>query len=169
VRENVWSNFISVLLPRLQQGGGCLICCTRWQVDDLPGRLVEREADRWKVLSYASECRVKASPARHAVFVTPLSMGVSPSTPHNLILLCKSLARHALTRHATQSASAHKNRGARRLPVPAFGNQKFSFKPNWMLRRSGGGVVMALGGMMPLKAWIPVRPGALRSRFPVLM
>ena len=54
VRENVWNNFVSVLLPRLQQGGGVLICCTRWHQDDLVGRLLEREPDKWKVLSYPS-------------------------------------------------------------------------------------------------------------------
>ena len=52
VHENLWANFITVLLPRLQQGGGVLIVCTRWHEDDLCGRLLEREPGRWKVLSY---------------------------------------------------------------------------------------------------------------------
>ena len=29
VRENVWNNFVSVLLPRLQEGRGVLICSSR--------------------------------------------------------------------------------------------------------------------------------------------
>jgi hypothetical protein len=52
VREAVWNNFISVLLPRLQEGRAVLICSTRWHQDDLVGRRLEREPDKWRVLSY---------------------------------------------------------------------------------------------------------------------
>ena len=38
VREAVWNNFVSVLLPRSLEGRGVLICCTRWHQDDLVGR-----------------------------------------------------------------------------------------------------------------------------------
>ena len=40
-----------MLLPRVQEGRGVLICSTRWH-QDLVGRLIEPEPDKWQVLSY---------------------------------------------------------------------------------------------------------------------
>ena len=95
-------------------------------------------------------------------------LGQEQSKSYVVLMLWKMSLR--VSKKTLLNQQAHIKIGRpRRLPVAALGNQKFSFKPNWMLRRSGGGVVMGLGGMMPLKAWIPVTPGALRSRFPVLM
>ena len=57
-----------MLLPRLQEGGAVAIVGTRCHQDDLVGRLLEREGDKWRVLSYPSIAeedevhRVKAEP-----------------------------------------------------------------------------------------------------------
>ena len=40
-----------MLLPRVQEGRGVLICSTHWH-QDLVGRLIEREPDKWRAFSY---------------------------------------------------------------------------------------------------------------------
>lgn len=49
-RELVWDWYRSTLFTRLMPGGSIVLIQTRWHEDDLAGRLLEQEADQWKVL-----------------------------------------------------------------------------------------------------------------------
>lgn len=50
-RENAWDWYQSALLTRLKPRGRIVICMTRWHEDDLAGRLLTIEPNRWKVIS----------------------------------------------------------------------------------------------------------------------
>lgn len=50
-RARVWEWFQDDLMTRLRPGAGIVLVQTRWHEDDLAGRLLEREAGRWRVLS----------------------------------------------------------------------------------------------------------------------
>ena len=52
IRDGIWKNFTTALRTRVQDGGGILIVSTRWHLDDLCGRLLEREPERWRVVSF---------------------------------------------------------------------------------------------------------------------
>lgn len=52
--DGIWINFTTALRTRVQDGGGILIVSTRWHLDDLCGRLLEREPDRWRVVWLAA-------------------------------------------------------------------------------------------------------------------
>lgn len=52
IRDGIWKNFTTALRTWVQNGGGILIASTRWHLDDLCGRLLEREPDRWRVISF---------------------------------------------------------------------------------------------------------------------
>lgn len=50
-RERVWEWYTSVLLTRLHNESRQLFIMTRWHEDDLAGRILAREADKWDVVS----------------------------------------------------------------------------------------------------------------------
>ena len=50
-RERIWEWYTSVLLTRLHNNSRQLFIMTRWHEDDLAGRILQREAERWEVLS----------------------------------------------------------------------------------------------------------------------
>lgn len=50
-RERVWDWYTSVLLTRLHNDSRQLFIMTRWHDDDLAGRILRQEADKWTVLS----------------------------------------------------------------------------------------------------------------------
>lgn len=50
-RERIWEWYTSVLVTRLHNKSRQLFIMTRWHEDDLAGRILEREADKWTVLS----------------------------------------------------------------------------------------------------------------------
>lgn len=50
-RERVWEWYTSVLLTRLHNESRQLFIMTRWHEDDLAGRILEKEADKWEVVS----------------------------------------------------------------------------------------------------------------------
>lgn len=49
-RERVWDWYTSVLLTRLHNESRQLFIMTRWHEDDLAGRILKHEADKWTVL-----------------------------------------------------------------------------------------------------------------------
>ncbi|MCK6581202.1 MAG: terminase family protein [Anaerolineae bacterium] len=49
-RAAVWDAYRSDLFTRLEPGGAIILIMTRWNEDDLAGRLLQQEADAWKVL-----------------------------------------------------------------------------------------------------------------------
>lgn len=50
-RERVWEWYTSVLATRLHNDSKQLFIMTRWHEDDLAGRILRHEADKWEVLS----------------------------------------------------------------------------------------------------------------------
>lgn len=50
-RERAWEWYRSTALTRLEPGGRVVLIQTRWHKDDLAGRILEHEADRWRILS----------------------------------------------------------------------------------------------------------------------
>lgn len=49
-REQLWDEWRNTLLSRLAPGGAVILIQTRWHEDDLAGRLLRMEGDRWTVL-----------------------------------------------------------------------------------------------------------------------
>lgn len=54
-RETAWQWYLNDFLPRLKPGAAQIVIMTRWHEDDLGGRLLEREADRWRVIELPME------------------------------------------------------------------------------------------------------------------
>lgn len=54
-REKAWEWYVNDLLTRLKPGGRQIVVMTRWHEDDLGGRILERERDRWHVIELAME------------------------------------------------------------------------------------------------------------------
>lgn len=54
IRNKVYNWYTSTLYTRLAPGGGILIIMTRWHVDDLCGRLLEKDKDakQWEIIEY---------------------------------------------------------------------------------------------------------------------
>lgn len=49
-REKVWESYTDDLYTRLEPGGAVIVMMTRWHEDDLIGRLLKREPDKWACL-----------------------------------------------------------------------------------------------------------------------
>jgi hypothetical protein len=49
-RDKLWSWWLSDFLPRLKPEAAIVLINTRWHQDDLAGRLLATEGDRWRVL-----------------------------------------------------------------------------------------------------------------------
>lgn len=49
-RETAWQWYLSDLLTRLKPGARQILVMTRWHEDDLGGRILEREADKWTII-----------------------------------------------------------------------------------------------------------------------
>lgn len=54
-REKAWDWYVNDLLTRLKPGAKQIVVMTRWHEDDLGGRILERERDRWHVIELAME------------------------------------------------------------------------------------------------------------------
>lgn len=54
-REKAWDWYVNDLLTRLKPGARQIVVMTRWHEDDLGGRILERERDRWDVIELAME------------------------------------------------------------------------------------------------------------------
>lgn len=56
IRGNVWDWYTSTAYTRLSPGGGVIVINTRWNMDDLSGRLLEAqtsgEGDSWRVINF---------------------------------------------------------------------------------------------------------------------
>ena len=50
-RERVWDWYTSVLMTRLHNESRQLFIMTRWHEDDLAGRILQKEPDKWEVVS----------------------------------------------------------------------------------------------------------------------
>ena len=54
-REKAWEWYVNDLLTRLKPGARQIVVMTRWHEDDLGGRILERERNRWHVLEIPME------------------------------------------------------------------------------------------------------------------
>lgn len=61
-REMLWSEWKDTLSTRLQPGGRVILILTRWHEDDLAGRLLKHEPDKWTVLSLPAVCESEDDP-----------------------------------------------------------------------------------------------------------
>lgn len=52
IRQSVWEWYSSTLLTRLSRDASIIIAMTRWNLDDLAGRLLATEPDEWTVLAF---------------------------------------------------------------------------------------------------------------------
>ena len=52
IRDSSWNWLATVALPRIQEGGGAIVMSTRWHMDDIIGRLQDREKGRWRVVNF---------------------------------------------------------------------------------------------------------------------
>lgn len=59
-RDRVWDWYNDVFLTRLHNDSKQILIMTRWHEDDLAGRLLEREGDRWTVLRIPAVCEQEA-------------------------------------------------------------------------------------------------------------
>lgn len=50
-RNAIWDSYTDDLLTRLAPGGAVIVMATRWHEDDLTGRLLKNERDKWTVLN----------------------------------------------------------------------------------------------------------------------
>ena len=50
-RDRVWEWYVNVLLTRLHNGSRQILIMTRWHEDDLAGRLLKKEPEKWEVIS----------------------------------------------------------------------------------------------------------------------
>lgn len=54
-RDRAWDWYVNDFLTRLRPGAAQIVIMTRWHEDDLGGRILERERDRWRVIELAME------------------------------------------------------------------------------------------------------------------
>lgn len=57
VRDKQWDWYKFDLMTRLKPGAAVILIQTRWHEDDLAGRLLAEEGDRWRVVSLPMEAR----------------------------------------------------------------------------------------------------------------
>lgn len=58
-RDRLWDWYTDVFLTRLHNDSKQILIQTRWHTDDLAGRLLEREGDKWEVVSIPAICEVE--------------------------------------------------------------------------------------------------------------
>lgn len=50
IKDKIWNEWNLTFFPRLQKGGSVIVIMTRWQIDDLAGRLMKKKSLPWKEL-----------------------------------------------------------------------------------------------------------------------
>lgn len=51
-RDKIWEWYLSTAFTRLEPGGAVVLVMTRWHEDDLAGRLLLQERDKWEVIAF---------------------------------------------------------------------------------------------------------------------
>lgn len=54
-RDKIWDEWQSSLLSRLHPGGVVILIMTRWHEDDLAGRLLQHEPEKWSIINLPAE------------------------------------------------------------------------------------------------------------------
>ena len=55
-RNRIWDWYTDVFLTRLHNNSKQILIQTRWHADDLAGRLIEREGDKWTIINIPAIC-----------------------------------------------------------------------------------------------------------------
>lgn len=50
IKDKIWNEWNLTFFPRLQKGGSVIVIMTRWQIDDLAGRLMKKKSLPWEEL-----------------------------------------------------------------------------------------------------------------------
>lgn len=62
IKEKIWEWYLSDVISRLEPNGRIILVMTRWSEDDLIGKLLETEGDKWEVLRLPSLCDSEDDP-----------------------------------------------------------------------------------------------------------
>ena len=62
IRQKIWDWYLSDVISRLEPNGKIILVMTRWHEDDLIGKLLETEGDKWEVLKLPSLCDSEDDP-----------------------------------------------------------------------------------------------------------
>jgi predicted phage terminase large subunit-like protein len=65
IREKQWDWYVNDFTTRLKPGARQILIQTRWHEDDLGGRILEREADAWRVIKLPMEAGTGDPLGRH--------------------------------------------------------------------------------------------------------
>lgn len=71
-RDKVWDEWNSTLITRLQPEGRKIVIATRWHEDDLIGRILKTEKDKWTLLNFPAECENEVDDLLHRNIGEPL-------------------------------------------------------------------------------------------------
>ncbi len=52
IRESSWNWLVTVVMSRLQEGGGAIVMATRWNQDDIIGRLQRHQPGKWTIVNF---------------------------------------------------------------------------------------------------------------------
>lgn len=66
-RDAVWDWYLSTFRTRIWEGGAIILIMTRWHEDDLAGRLLEQDADQWRVLHLPAIADAEDDPMGRAI------------------------------------------------------------------------------------------------------
>jgi predicted phage terminase large subunit-like protein len=55
-RETAWQWYLNDFLTRLKPGARQILIMTRWHEDDLGGRILDRDGDKWRIVKVPMEC-----------------------------------------------------------------------------------------------------------------
>jgi predicted phage terminase large subunit-like protein len=62
IRAKQWAWWVDDLSTRLKPNSKQLVIATRWREDDVLGRILDREGDKWKVINLEMECTKEDDP-----------------------------------------------------------------------------------------------------------
>lgn len=62
IRDQKWDWWRTVAHSRLEPGGGVVVVGTRWHEDDLPGRILKDEPEKWEVLNLPALAETEDDP-----------------------------------------------------------------------------------------------------------
>lgn len=51
-KNTTWNEWLTTFSPRLQKNSSAIVIMTRWQIDDLAGRLLQHQGDEWEEIKF---------------------------------------------------------------------------------------------------------------------
>jgi predicted phage terminase large subunit-like protein len=79
IREQVWNWWRSTFRTRVWEGGSIVLIMTRWHEDDLAGRILQEQADKWTVLRLPALAETQADRDQNNQY-----LGLPPGQPDPL-------------------------------------------------------------------------------------